>query len=132
MIRDDRFVLSRKQHALKLDSYRERYRWPREHDGGETVVMRVDAVWYRRKRGVTYACIGFLSDLTDPPPATVEEFLAGYTEDLAGPVCEGRWDGTRYWGAQEPELIEAHLAILRPMMDDFPLDREGNARPPGT
>lgn len=125
MIREDRFVLSRKQHAIKLDSFRETGRYTREWDGGESAYVQVDAVWYRRKSGVTYACIGHLWDLIDTPIPDVAQFLANFTDGRYGPTCEGRWDGTRYWGAQEPELIEAHLAVLKSMIADYPTCPEG-------
>jgi len=85
------------------------------------------AVWFRRKDRVTAACVGTLWDYLRPIPADPSEFLTDVADFLArstdgryGGRCEGRWDGTRYWGAQEPEIIEAHLRLLRPMLETYP------------
>lgn len=37
-----------------------------------------------------------------------------------GGSCEGRWDGQRYWGAQEPDVMAQHLDLLRPMIVNYP------------
>jgi hypothetical protein len=85
----------------------------------------IRAVWFRRKDRVTAACVGDLWDYLRPAPADVTDFLARTTDGRYGGVCEGRWDGTRYWGAQEPSVIEAHLALLRPMLASYPDIPEG-------
>lgn len=124
MYQEDRFVLSHHQHAIDLSSFRvsSRHSWTYEGEEIRTVTCVVNAVWYRRKRGVTYACIGHLShsyrEKYQPP--TAENFLLSYTDGRYGPTPEGRWDGENYWGAQKPETIQEHLAILRPMIDDYP------------
>ena len=91
--------------------------------GGTRVTIR--AVWFRRKGGVTAACIGFLWDYMRPAPTDVADFLARTRDGRFGGTCEGRWDGTRYWGAQEPEAIETHLQLLRPMLASYPEIPEG-------
>jgi len=80
----------------------------------------IRAVWFRRKDRVTGACVGSLWNLFRPAPADVADFLARSTDGRYGGVCEGRWDGTRYWGAQEPGIIEHHLRLLRPMLEIYP------------
>ncbi|WP_280320112.1 hypothetical protein [Nocardia wallacei] len=82
--------------------------------------FRLGAVWYRRRRGVTVACIGELWDSQRPGPRDAIEFLERHTDGRYGGDCLGRWDGERYWGAQEPEVMAEHLAILRPMVDSYP------------
>ncbi|MCX5103440.1 hypothetical protein [Streptomyces sp. NBC_00439] len=37
-----------------------------------------------------------------------------------GGDCEGRWVGESYWGAQKPDTIAEHLALLRPMLANCP------------
>lgn len=86
---------------------------------------RLDAVWYRRRKGVTVACIGHLWDHQRPAPQDAAEFLDRHDDGRYGGSCEGRWDGERYWGAQEPDLIAVHLGLLRPMLADFPNVPEG-------
>jgi len=84
-----------------------------------------DAVWYRRQNGITRACIGTLGlwshylprhlNLDDP-----HDILTADLDGRYGGDCHGRWDGQRYWGAQEPAVIEQHLALLRPMLTNYP------------
>lgn len=110
MIREERFLISRRPYAVDLsslavDSY-----------GKATVA----AVWFRRRRGVTVACIGELWNFPRLTPKDAREFLVSHTDGRYGGDCHGRWDGTRYWGAQEPGVAAAHLSLLRPMLDGYP------------
>lgn len=125
MIREEKFVLSRKQFALRLDSMR---LGPVEkrHDGSPTAWCTIQAVWYRSKGGVLRACIGNIHDIVTPP-ITCEEFLAGFLHDPWGGDCEGRWDGSSYYShsGSKPEVQARHMAILGPMLDSVPLIPEG-------
>jgi hypothetical protein len=69
---------------------------------------------------VTVACIGTLWDRQPERPADAVEFLECHDDGRHGGDCEGRWDGERYWGAQEPGVIERHLDLLRPMLANYP------------
>lgn len=109
MRRESRFVLSHRPYAVDLSGL---------HVDG--MRARLGAVWYRRRQRVTVACIGYLWDYQDATPRTAAEFLARHVDGRYGGTCEGRWDGSRYWGAQEPDVIAQHLQILRPMLDAFP------------
>lgn len=80
----------------------------------------IRAVWFRRKDRTTAACIGTLWNSFRAAPAGVADFLARSTDGRYGATCGGRWDSTRYWGAQEPGTIEAHLQLLRPMLNAYP------------
>lgn len=115
MIREERFVMSRKQYAVDLGSL----------DTSDPTRPTMRAVWYRRRRGVTVACIGDLWDVQDSVPGSAAEFLDRHDDGRYGGTCEGRWDGENYWGAQQPETIEEHLALLRPMLDNFPTVPDG-------
>jgi hypothetical protein len=53
-------------------------------------------------------------DLNDP-----RSVLSADLDGRYGGDCHGRWDGTRYWGAQEPDVIAEHLTVLRPMLDGY-------------
>jgi hypothetical protein len=124
VIRADKFLISKRLYAVDLASLTvepdgERY------DGTPMATCRLGAVWFRRTSGVTRACIGTLWNIQAPPPADVAEFLAAHDDGRYGGDCDGRWDGENYWGAQKPETIEQHLAILRPMLAAYP------AIPPG-
>lgn len=123
MIREDRFLISRKPYAIDLDSLQV----GEPTDSGHYWAM-VNAVWFRRhskgygedRRIVTVACIGTLRNLQDDKPADARAFLAAYTDGRYGGDCQGRWDGTGYWGAEKPEVVEEHLALLRPMLANYP------------
>lgn len=113
------FAISGKtRYAVDLAGFRVGHPYPASP--GEAVWCSVPAVWFRRKNRLTAACVGYLHDLQREAPTDVGEFLARYQDGRYGGVCEGRWDGTRYWGAQEPEVIEAHLQLLRPMLMAYP------------
>ena len=120
MIREDRFVLSHRPYAVDLSSLSvttheaEREGWNTTHHG------RLSAVWYRRRKGVTVACIGTLWDIQLTVPADGLAFLAAHDDGRYGGDCEGRWDGVSYWGNVPLSTQEQHLAVLRPMLDAYP------------
>lgn len=125
MIRETRFLISRKPFAIDLSSLR-----------GKTVPTpqgrrasywdgRIDAVWFRRRKGVTVACIGELWDLQDDEPATGRDFLERHEDGRYGGDCHGRWDGTGYWGNVTLDVQEQHLAVLRPMLANYPAIPDG-------
>lgn len=115
MRREETFVQSHRPYAIDLASLR-----TDEHGLSE-----MTAVWFRRRRGLTVACIGRLWDFQRPRPADAAQFLKQHDDGRYGGDCTGRWDGSRYWGQQEPELAAADLNLLRPMLANFP------AIPPG-
>jgi hypothetical protein len=119
VIRDDRFLISRRPYAVDLATLQVG-RHERQ-SGGYYYSGRINAVWYRRRKGITVACIGTLWDLQDEEPATARQFLDRYTDGRYGGDCEGRWDGRGYWGAGVSlDVQEEHLAILQPMLADYP------------
>lgn len=120
MIREDRFLISRRLYAVDLTSFRLREDTKTGWFGG-----RITAVWFRRRRGVTVACVGTLWDYQKPAPADALEFLARHDDGRYGGNCLGRWDGENYWGAQVPDVIERHLALLRPMLANYPAIPDG-------
>lgn len=131
MIREDRFVVSRKQFAVDLGTFRGG-RLTDHGNGRFTVNARIDAVWYRRKDGETRACVGVLGlwsqslrelvDVTDP----IAVLSAGLDSRYGGD-CHGRWDGVSYWGGGgNLETQAKHLAILQPMLANYPEIPEGH------
>lgn len=120
MIREDRFLVSRRPYAVDLSSLRGGMQTTSPAPGRTYYQGRINAVWFRRRKGVTVACVGTLWDFQDSAPADAAEFLTRHTDGRYGGDCEGRWDGERYWGAQEPAEIERHLALLRPMLANYP------------
>lgn len=122
MIREDRFLISRKPFAIDLSTVT---LTTTERDGIYWLTGSCQAVWYRRKDGVTRACIGKLGLwgqwLREKPDLSTPEAMLGNDLDSRyGGDTQGRWDGTGYWGAEIPEVQEQHLAILRPMLTNFP------------
>ncbi|MET9713652.1 hypothetical protein [Nocardiopsis alba] len=71
MHREDRFLISRKPFAINLESLTsEPYKiWPDDPKPRYRNILT--AVWYRRRKGLTYACIGTLSKATATPPEDV-------------------------------------------------------------
>lgn len=127
MIRETKFLISRKPFAIDLSTVT-----GDQHPRGDRYAFsgRADALWFRRQQGVTRACLGSLKLWSHylPEPLDLDDLHAILTADLDGRYggdCHGRWDGERYWGAQEPDVQEQHLAILRPMLAEYP------AIPPG-
>lgn len=124
MIREDKFLISRKPFAVDLSTIAGEQRQRSDRDtfnfSGST-----NALWFRRKDGVTRACLGTLKlwghflpeplDLTDP-----HAVLSADLDGRYGGTCHGRWDGTRYWGAQEPHTQALHLTVLEPMLANYP------------
>jgi hypothetical protein len=122
VIREDRFLISRKPFAIDLATVT-----GSQHERGDLIAFSgtANALWFRRQSGVTRACLGSLKlwshylprrlDLDDP-----QDVLSADLDGRYGGDCEGRWDGERYWGAQEPDVQEQHLAILRLMLAKYP------------
>lgn len=111
MIREDKFAISRRPYAVDLASLTTR-------TDGQCSIIR--AAWFRRRKGVTVACVGLLWDFQTPAPADAAEFLRRHDDGRYGGDCDGRWDGENYWGAQRPDEIAAHLDLLRPMLEHYP------------
>jgi hypothetical protein len=124
VIREDRFVQSHRPYAVDLASFR-----TIDPDDGNGIVadpakwtwVRIDAVWFRRRAGITVACAGSLRDLQRPAPADAQQFLARHEDGRHGGDCRARWDGERFWsGSQDPEVSARYLALLKPMLAAFP------------
>jgi hypothetical protein len=122
--REDKFVLSHHPYAVDMTSLRTKTNT--RGDGTFYYWGRINAVWFRRRRSascgplVTVACIGHLWDYQDAEPTTAAKFLAQHDDGRYGGNCEGRWDGARYWGSQDPDEITQHLELLRPMVENYP------------
>ncbi|MFI1525459.1 hypothetical protein [Streptomyces griseus] len=120
MRRTERFLISRKPFAIDLGSLlgnrtdTPQGRNPYCYDG------RINAVWFRRRHGITVACIGDLWDLQHPQPADARQFLEQHQDGRYGGDCHGRWDGESYWGNVTLEEQQRHLAILQPMLANYP------------
>lgn len=127
MIREDKFLISRKPFAVDLATLT-----GEQHERGDRTAYSgtINALWFRRKDGVTRACLGTLDlwahflpeplDLDDP-----RNVLAADLDGRYGGTCHARWDGTGYWGSEEPHQQALDLSVLEPMLTNYP------ALPPG-
>jgi hypothetical protein len=127
VIRESRFLISRKPYAVDLDTLT-----ASQGERGDLIWFSgaVDALWFRKQNGVTRACIGSLKlfshylserlDILDPHAVLTADLDGRYGGD-----CHGRWDGTGYWGAEDLAVQARHLAILRPMLANYPALPDG-------
>lgn len=121
MRREDKFVLSHRQYAIDLGSLRLRFPEP-PHESWAGWWM-VDAVWFRRRKGATVACAGFIDNCQTKVPTDAAEFLTRISEGASvyGGDCLARWDGENFWAAgQDPEENARFLELLRPMLTAYP------------
>lgn len=122
MIREDKFLISKRPYAVDLDSLRIAKPWE------PNCWVLIDAVWFRRRRGVTVAVIGTLADFqATPAPLSTVEALERYTDGRYGGSWIARWDGESYVSEHpvSPEDMARHMELLRPMLENYP------AVPPG-
>jgi hypothetical protein len=126
VIKMEKFLISKGPYAVDLDSFKAEWhetRWngePPPNARKGTWHCTVDAVWFRRRRRETVACIGTIWDICTEAPADVHEFLKGHNDGRYGGNTEGRWDGASYWGTGTLEEQQEHLKILRPMLENYP------------
>ena len=125
MIKVDKFLISKGLYAVDLESLHKEHH-PRAGDRVGYWNCRIDAVWFRRRRGETVACIGYLWDLQDDEPANAQAFLKAHDDGRYGGTTLGRWDGEGYWSSGESLRVQnQHLEILRPMLAAFPAAPHG-------
>lgn len=127
MKREEKFLISRKPFAIDLTTVELE---STEREGVYWLSGKCEAVWYRRKNGTTYACLGGLHlwaqwrreapDLSSP-----EAMLGNDLDSRYGGDPVGRWDGDRYWGSQKPFEQALHLMVLEPMIENYPVIPEG-------
>lgn len=116
MRRETTFKISHRPFAVHFGSFRAR---PLDRQTGRFYDCVITAVWFRRQTRVTAACIGLLRDTQATEPASAAEFLERHRGVLPA-MCTGRWDGSGYWGAEDPETRDGHMGILVPMLASYP------------
>lgn len=124
MIRSDRFLISQKPFAIDLSTVTGEQSQRGDRDTFN-FSGTANALWFRRKDGVTRACTGTLTLFSHflPEPLNLDDphaVLAAKLDGRYGGTCHGRWDGNGYWGAENPETVAADLAILQPMLAHYP------------
>jgi len=121
MHREDKFVMSHRGYAVDLSSFRIdeiRTGWK-----GEYACATVNAVWFRRKNGVSQAVAGELWDSQWDIPKDAVQFLEQHEDGRYGGRPFARWDGTGVWYAgQDPEENTRHLELLRTVLDAYHAD----------
>ena len=127
MIREEKLLISKRPYAVDLESLNKHWH---PIDGAESDRgfwhCRIEAVWFRRRRGETVACSGELWDYQDVEPKDGEAFLLAHEDGRYGGSTEARWDGESIWTAGLTLADQNHcLKILRPMLENYP------AVPPG-
>lgn len=134
MIREEKFLISRKPFAVDLGTlHTESQTVHNEGTAHERHLYhgRIDAVWFRRKQGVTYACLGSLGLWSQNLRRRIEnpedpiQVLSADLDSRYGGTCYARWDGERYWGSQKPTEQALQLALLEPMLANYPAVPDG-------
>lgn len=119
MIKMEKFLISKGPYAVDLGSLA--LKESRRDDGTSFWRATVNAVWFRRRRGVTVACIGYLWNYQNEKPVDALAFLKAHDDGRYGGTTLGRWDGAGFWGdGVSLEEQEEYLAILRPMLENYP------------
>jgi hypothetical protein len=122
VIKTNRFLISKRPYAVDLSSLA-----TEGHSAGDNPywTCTVKAVWFRRRRGETVACLGHLWDIQHTKPATAVEMLERHDDGRYGGTTLCRWNGRTFWGAVTLEAMERHLAVLRPMLAAYPALPDG-------
>jgi hypothetical protein len=127
MRREEKFVLSHRPYAVDPESLRIEH-----HPAQETPPTReywritMDAVWFRGRKDAPVATAGGLWGSTHEEPRDVTHALELFNDGRYGGSAVARWDGVGLWiNGLSLEESEGYLAILRPMLENFP------AIPPG-
>lgn len=127
MIKEEKFLISHKPFAINLSTVTLE---AGEHRGAYWLGGSCQAVWYRRKNGTTYACLGYLhlwaqGLRTEPDLSSPEAMLGNDLDSRYGGDPAGRWDGENYWGSQKPFEQALHLMLLEPMIEYYPMVPDG-------
>lgn len=127
MIRAPKLLVSRPMYAFKPDTFRGKdYRF-----GGGRVL---DAVWFRRKKGVLNAVMGAYSlsvgwgkpgdHLSAPPENTYDAWVALHSDNRYGGEHWSSWDGTALLTtdppALAPDIVQERTEFLSTMLAGFP------------
>lgn len=129
MIRTGRFLISQRPYAVNLDALKAERDEFFNLQMEKVVRWRIwaPAVWFRRRQGVTMACLGYLWDSQEKEPRSPQEALERYTDGRYGGHCHARLDATGYWSESpaSPERISHDLAILKQMLENYPAIPDG-------
>jgi hypothetical protein len=109
MERTDAFLISKKPYAVKTMSL----------DISLHGSVTMQAVWFRRRAGVTVACAGILWDHM-PSVRDTADFLDRIGTARYGANCVARWDGERLWTDPSLPYVNPYPDLLRPMLENFP------------
>lgn len=122
MIRESRFVLSRKQVAVYPPSFRQLDARTYPGNPGNTFnEYAINAVWYRRRKGATVASWGTVRRTlgANVVAADWQDYLTRAADGRYGPECLVRWDGRTTWADSMVSLHEVTGVVdqfLRPLL----------------
>ncbi len=115
MIREGRFLISRKPYAVDLNSLHV------TELGEGYFTAKVDAIWFRRRRGQTGAVYGELWDHQTPQPTSAHEFLYRHDDGRYGGRALARWDGSTLWAPETPyEVAQQRQKTLAEALIRYP------------
>lgn len=118
MKREDKFVMSHRPYAVDLNSL-ESVQEIRAN-GSSFYRYNIGALWFRKKRGVVSACLGYLWDYQNEYTDDPIDFLAAHADGRYGGTTLTSWDGLGLWTTVDYQTSNQHLDVLRPMLEYFP------------
>ncbi len=105
----EKFAVSKPLYAIDRKSFRKE---------GTRSWMRVDACWFRRRRGQTVASMGYL---WSSGYESLNEFLEKESDGRYGGRALARWDGSNLWAPEmSKEQADKCFEFLKPMLDRYP------------
>lgn len=118
MIREEEFLISRAPYAVDLSSLAKETYYGTVRTSHRYTLK---AAWFRRRNGVTVACLGFLNTRQDTETANAALVLERLTDGRYGGDCKARWDGRSLWAPEANwDQMAEYEAFLRPMLENFP------------
>lgn len=111
IIQSSKFTFSEYFYAIDMNSFKPSY--------GSRATM--DAIWFKRTRGLTAVCMGTLS----AQAKNAEEFMINHDGRYGGNT-EFKWNGVEMWSHNNKflEMLDAHK-IMDPILKGFPAIPKG-------
>jgi len=122
------FKLSPQLYAVALSSLTRR-EYPATETGLILYRYEICAIWFKRRKGIDTANIGYLWDITKDryeehnPPDSISFLTDTLTDGRFGAHCYTRWDGERAWSdpSRAHYQTEDNLEFLKVMLDSYPM-----------
>lgn len=118
MIREEKHLISHAPYAVDLGSLSKQTYYGQIQNHYRYTMK---AAWFRRRNGLTVACLGYLNTSQDMETADVAEILARFTDGRYGGDCKARWDGDNLWAPESTwDQMKEYEEFLRPMLANYP------------